>query len=417
MRWWGSSRHRRSGPGGPPSSAASLPTSRARWAAVPCRPSSRRRSWSGCGCSTRCCGWSSGPRRGVRCCSSPRTCTGPTGRAWPCAPTSAGGSRRCRCSSCSPAATARPARTPTRCSPTSPGGGSTSPRSSRARCGGPRWRRSSAASRRCRMPWSRRWSWRRTATRCSPSRAPGPWPPGAARRRRACEPSCGPRSARFPSRRGRWPKPIAAAGRGLAAAEVAALPATDEAERRVLDTGLARRAGGGLAYRHALLAEAARADLRDPEGTHLAVALAVEAAAEGGDARAAEVARHLQWAGRDDLAAPRWRRAARHARSLGALPEAAAFWTEALRCDPDDPTASARARRGARLVRTDPGLRAGVGDGPGPARSRRPAPRPGAAAGCSSGPSPATRPSPSPPTAGPRSCSPGTRPPRCGPRC
>ena len=132
---------------------------------------------------------------------------------------------------------------------------------------------------------------------------------------------------------------IAAAGRGLAAPEVAALPATDEAERQVLDTGLARRASGRLAYRHALLAEAARADLRDPEGTHLAVALAVEAAAEGEDAHAAEVARHLQWAGRDDLAAPRWRRAARHARSLGALPEATAFWTEALRCDADDTTA------------------------------------------------------------------------------
>ena len=51
------------------------------------------------------------------------------------------------------------------------------------------------------------------------------------------------------------------------------------------------------------------------------------------------MARHLQRAGRDDLAAPRWQRAARHARSLGALPEAAAFWTEALRCDPDDAAA------------------------------------------------------------------------------
>ena len=52
--------------------------------------------------------------------------------------------------------------------------------------------------------------------------------------------------------------------------------------------------------------------------------------------RAAEVARQLQLAGRDDLAGPRWRRAARHARSLGALPEAVAFWPEAARCDPDD---------------------------------------------------------------------------------
>lgn len=131
---------------------------------------------------------------------------------------------------------------------------------------------------------------------------------------------------------------IAAAGRALTAAEIAALPATPEAERQILDTGLAGRARGGLLYRHALLAEAARADLSDPEGTHLAVALAVEAgcAPGHGAARAAEVARHLQRAGRDDLAGPRWQRAARHARELGALPEATAFWTEAVLCDPDD---------------------------------------------------------------------------------
>jgi tetratricopeptide (TPR) repeat protein len=132
---------------------------------------------------------------------------------------------------------------------------------------------------------------------------------------------------------------VAAAGRAITAPEVAALAGSNEAERWVLDSGLIRRVGGGLAYRHALLAEAARTDLRDPEGTHLAVAHAIETAAQDGDVRAAEVARHLQQAGRDDLAAPRWQRAARHARSLGALPEAAAFWTEALRCDPDDAAA------------------------------------------------------------------------------
>src|SRR5207248_9458402 len=50
---------------------------------------------------------------------------------------------------------------------------------------------------------------------------------------------------------------------------------------------------------------------------------------------AAEVAGHLHRAGRDDLAGPRWQRAARHARSLGAMPEAARFWAEAVRCDPE----------------------------------------------------------------------------------
>jgi tetratricopeptide (TPR) repeat protein len=131
---------------------------------------------------------------------------------------------------------------------------------------------------------------------------------------------------------------LAAAGRPLSAAEIAALPASASAQRHVLDTGLLRSEQGGLGYRHALLAEAVRADLVDPQQTHLAVALAVEAGAaarKAGD-RAAEVARHLQRAGRDDLAAPRWQRAARHARSLGALPEAAAFWQEATRADPDD---------------------------------------------------------------------------------
>ena len=120
-----------------------------------------------------------------------------------------------------------------------------------------------------------------------------------------------------------------------------------------MDTGLVHREPGGLGYRHALLAEAVRADLPDPHGVHLAVALAVEAAAAGRKAgeRAAEVARHLQTAGRDDLAAPRWKRAARHARSLGALPEAAAFWHEAARADPEDARRMARARRDPRLAR------------------------------------------------------------------
>ena len=135
---------------------------------------------------------------------------------------------------------------------------------------------------------------------------------------------------------------LAVAGRGLSAAEVAALPTPPDGpsatEHRVLDTGLVTRSGGDLRFRHALLAEAARADLHDPEGTHLRVALAVEAARDD-DACAAEVARHLQQAGRDDLAGPRWRRAARHARELGALPEATAFWTEAVCCDPADAAA------------------------------------------------------------------------------
>jgi len=130
---------------------------------------------------------------------------------------------------------------------------------------------------------------------------------------------------------------LAAAGRELSAAELAALPLADRdaAEEAVLDTGLVCRVGGGLRYRHALLAEAVRAGLGERGRRYEQLALAIEAAAAAPEQVAAEVAGHLHRAGRDDLAGPRWRRAARHARSLGAMPEAARFWAEAVRCDPE----------------------------------------------------------------------------------
>jgi tetratricopeptide (TPR) repeat protein len=93
-----------------------------------------------------------------------------------------------------------------------------------------------------------------------------------------------------------------------------------------------------LRFRHALLAEAVRADLGEQGRRYEQLALAIEAAAASPDQVAAEVAGHLHRAGRDDLAGPRWQRAARHARSLGAMPEAARFWAEAVRCDPEDAT-------------------------------------------------------------------------------
>jgi DNA-binding SARP family transcriptional activator/tetratricopeptide (TPR) repeat protein len=130
---------------------------------------------------------------------------------------------------------------------------------------------------------------------------------------------------------------LAAAGRELSAAELAALrvPDRDGAEQAVLDTGLVFRNGGGLRFRHALLAEAVRADLGEQGRRYEQLALAIETAARSSGPVAAEVAGHLRRAGRDDLAGPRWQRAARHARSLGAMPEAAQFWAEAVRCDPE----------------------------------------------------------------------------------
>jgi DNA-binding SARP family transcriptional activator/tetratricopeptide (TPR) repeat protein len=133
---------------------------------------------------------------------------------------------------------------------------------------------------------------------------------------------------------------LAAAGRELSAAELSAaylnlaLADRDAAEAAVLDTGLVIRVGGGLRFRHALLAEAVRADLGSQGRRYEQLALAIEAAAASPGQVAAEVAGHLHRAGRDDLAGPRWQRAARHARSLGAMPEAARFWAEAVRCDP-----------------------------------------------------------------------------------
>ena len=98
--------------------------------------------------------------------------------------------------------------------------------------------------------------------------------------------------------------------------------------------------GGGLAYRHALLAEAARTDLRDPEGTHLAVAHASRQQREATVTPAPPRSRGTS----SRRVATTWRRPAGSEprgtpASLGALPEAAAFWTEALRCDPDDAAA------------------------------------------------------------------------------
>ncbi len=130
---------------------------------------------------------------------------------------------------------------------------------------------------------------------------------------------------------------LAAAGRELSAAELAALPLADRdaAEEAVLDTGLVCRSRAGLRFRHSLLAEAVRAGLGEQGHRYEQLALAIEAAAGSPDQVAAEVAGHLHRAGRDDLAGPRWQRAARRARSLGAMPEAARFWAEAVRCDPD----------------------------------------------------------------------------------
>ena len=126
---------------------------------------------------------------------------------------------------------------------------------------------------------------------------------------------------------------VAAAGRPLERAEVDALPIAAPAETATaaLGTGLLVAHGSRLGFRHALLREAAYADLPEPRRAwlheRLAAALAGTDVAAGA---AAEVARHLQLAGRPDRAADHLVRAAAHARTLGALEESVAFLREAL---------------------------------------------------------------------------------------
>ena len=62
----------------------------------------------------------------------------------------------------------------------------------------------------------------------------------------------------------------------------------------------------------------------------------IERADPGPGRRAAEAARHLRLAGRDDQAVAQLARAAEHARAVGAIDEAAGFLAEALELRPDD---------------------------------------------------------------------------------
>jgi DNA-binding SARP family transcriptional activator/tetratricopeptide (TPR) repeat protein len=123
----------------------------------------------------------------------------------------------------------------------------------------------------------------------------------------------------------------AVAGRDLSLAELGALVSQDDL-LAALDCGLVASTRGSFGYRHALLRDAALALMPDPRRRALHEELA--AALRGS---AAEVARHLRLAGRDDLAADHLAGAARHAVAVGALDEAAAFLHEALELRPGDP--------------------------------------------------------------------------------
>jgi len=148
----------------------------------------------------------------------------------------------------------------------------------------------------------------------------------------------------------------AVAGRDLDRAEVASLPLLASpalAAAEALGSGLLCSRAERTGFRHDLLREAVYQDLPDPVRARLHETLAAwlrERAPRGGAARpeaerpeagrpgparnAAEIARHFRLAGRDDLAADQLARAARAARAVAALPEAAAYLADATSLSP-----------------------------------------------------------------------------------
>lgn len=89
-------------------------------------------------------------------------------------------------------------------------------------------------------------------------------------------------------------------------------------------------------FRHSLLREAAYAEIPPPVRTAVHERIARQLIAGGDDAVAADAARHLRLARRDDDAVPQLVRAAAHASRVAAASEAAGFLAEAATIRPDD---------------------------------------------------------------------------------
>jgi DNA-binding SARP family transcriptional activator/tetratricopeptide (TPR) repeat protein len=134
----------------------------------------------------------------------------------------------------------------------------------------------------------------------------------------------------------------AAAGRDLDRHEVATLPLPDPAgaATEALGSGLLRAENGRTGFRHALLRDAVYQEIPEPVRTRLHAALAglLRGQASGRRGiRAAEIARHLKLAGQDQQAVSHLLHAARDARAVAAMAEAAGFLAEAAQITPDDP--------------------------------------------------------------------------------
>lgn len=134
----------------------------------------------------------------------------------------------------------------------------------------------------------------------------------------------------------------AVAARELEHAEVAALAIEDpqEAAVQALDSGMLVERDRRIGFRHALLREAAYFELPQPRRSALHERWAgtlLECSSRGGPSRAAEVARHLRLAGRDEQAVEQLALAAADARAVGALAEAAGCLEEALSMQDQSP--------------------------------------------------------------------------------
>jgi DNA-binding SARP family transcriptional activator len=131
---------------------------------------------------------------------------------------------------------------------------------------------------------------------------------------------------------------VAVAGRQVAGAELRAFgldPASVLAG--AIDAGLLTGDEGELTYRHALLRDAVYAELPEHSRTPLHARWGAVLAGRGDPARAAEAAHHLRRAHDDTAAVAQLVGAARHALSVGALREAAAYQVEAVALAPEDP--------------------------------------------------------------------------------
>jgi len=116
------------------------------------------------------------------------------------------------------------------------------------------------------------------------------------------------------------------------------LRAAEETASQALETGMLASTQGRIGFHHALLREAAYAEIAEPRrrGLHLRWAQALLAAEHAGaQARPAQAARHLRLAGRDRDSVEQLARAAARARALAALEQAAAYLREAIEIAPE----------------------------------------------------------------------------------